>query len=201
MRPPRALVTPLALLLLAVPALKAETDNAAPAFQGASYEACGLIASQYLTSLQLMEEGLAPKILKETLPGLSDAAAQRIDRLHEALSNQGATETYSQIHARFARCARSVHERRGAPEPGTRQDRFYRCAGENKIRYEITLAAFAGGRMKDVREQLAPRHKPIAEALFQRYEETDAATVLRDIATTFKACLRQPGKTETPDNG
>ncbi len=167
----------------------------------ASYEACGLIASQYLTSVQLMEQGLAPEVLKDTLPGLSKAGANRIDKLHETLRANGPVDTYSNIHARFARCARRVHDQRGAPEPGTRQDLFYRCAGENKVRYEIALAAFAGGTLEEVREQLAPRHKPVADALFERYKKTDAATVLRDIGTTFKACLRQPGTSSRTDNG
>lgn len=132
------------------------------AMADASYEACALIASQYLTSVQLMEQGLEPAILKGTLPGLSKAGAKRIDKLHKTLSSNGPVDTYSNIHARFARCARNVHDQRGPPEPGSRQDLFYRCSGENKIRYEIALAAFAGGGLKAVREQLAPRHKPLA---------------------------------------
>ena len=191
---PRRVLIPLMLAAFTLAPFKT-------AMAEASYEACGLIASQYLTSVQLMEQGLSPEVLKDTLPGLSKAGARRIDKLHQMLSANGPVDTYSNIHARFARCARNVHDQRGEPEPGTRQDLFYRCAGENKIRYEIALAAFAGGGLKEVREQLAPRHKPVAEALFQRYEETDAATVLREIGTTFKACLRQPGTTPRPDNG
>ena len=188
------------LVALALPAT-AERANSGTAFDGASYQACGLIASQYITSVQLMEQGLSPSILRDTLPGLSDAGARRIDRLHRALDEDGPAGTYSNIHARFARCARQVHEARGAPEPGTREDLFYRCAGENKIRYEIALAAFAGGALEEVREQLSPRHRPVAEDLFQRYRETDAATVLRGIGTTFKACLRGPATQSDSDNG
>lgn len=179
----------------------AQTSGGGKAFEGASYQACGLIASQYLTSIQLMEQGLSPQILMETLPGLSDAGKRRINQLHNALNKDGATETYANIHARFARCARNVHDQRGEPDTGTREDLFYRCAGENKIRYEIALAAFAGGSLEEVRKQLAPRHRPIAEAVFQRYRETDAATVLREIGTTFKACLRAPAAEASSDSG
>lgn len=188
----------LMVVILAGPAAHASDGTAA--FEGASYEACGLIASQYLTSVQLMQEGLEPELLKRTLPGLSESGGRRITRLHQTLSETGAEETYSNIHARFARCARNVHEQRGKPEPGSREDLFYRCAGENKIRYEVALAAFAGGRMQEVRKQLAPRHKAVAEALFQRYRETDATTVLSDIGTTFKACLRKPGTSPGTNN-
>ncbi|WP_077531190.1 hypothetical protein [Vreelandella utahensis] len=188
------------LLALAFPAT-AERTNSVRAFEGASYQACGLIASQYITSMQLMEQGLSPAILRDTLPGLSDAGSRRINQLHRALDEEGPAGTYSNIHARFARCARQVHEARGEPEPGTREDLFYRCAGENKIRYEIALAAFAGGTLEEVRGQLSPRHKPVAEALFKRYRETDAATVLRGIGTTFKACLRGPAARTGSDNG
>ncbi|MGM0433805.1 MAG: hypothetical protein ACQEQ1_04020 [Pseudomonadota bacterium] len=188
------------LLSLALPATAEPTDSAR-AFDGASYQACGLIASQYITSVQLMEQGLSPAILRDTLPGLSNAGARRIDQLHSALEEDGAAGTYSNIHARFARCARQVHEARGEPEPGTREDLFYRCAGENKIRYEIALAALAGGTLEEVRGQLSPRHRPVAEALFKRYRQTGAATVLRGIGTTFKACLRGPAARTGSDNG
>lgn len=187
------------LVALALPA-PAERNSGA-GFDGASYQACGQIASQYITSVQLMEQGLSPAILRDTLPGLSEAGARRIDQLHGALEEDGTAATYSNIHARFARCARQVHEARGVPEPGTREDLFYRCAGENKIRYEIALAAFAGGTLEEVRGQLSPRHRPVAKAIFQRYRETDAATVLRGIGTTFKACLRGPGARSDSDNG
>ncbi|XOZ34340.1 hypothetical protein ACMDCT_03675 [Halomonadaceae bacterium KBTZ08] len=189
-----------AIPLLAMAAATHATSND-KAFKGASYQACGLIASQYLTSVQLMQQGLSPAILQDTLPGLSEAGAQRIDQLHRALEESGATATYSHIHARFARCAQSVHDQNGEPDPGTREYLFYRCAGENKIRYEIALAAFAGGELDEVQGQLSPRHKPIAEALFQRYQKTGAATVLREIGTTFKACLREPAEPSGKENG
>ncbi|MEQ6884851.1 hypothetical protein [Salicola sp. Rm-C-2C1-2] len=195
------LIALLALITATVVPAVAKKLDGGKAFEGASYQACGLIASQYLTSVQLMEQGLSPQILKETLPGLSDAGERRINRLHNALNEGGTAETYSNIHARFARCANSVHDQRGQPDPGTREDLFYRCAGEHKIRYEIALAAFAGGSLEEVRKQLASRHKPIAEAVFQRYRETDAATVLREIGTTFKACLRAPAANSSADNG
>ena len=158
---------------------------------GASYEACGMIASQYLTTIQLLQKGFAPEILRETLPGLTDKGAQRIDSLHRQIERSSVTETYSGVNARYARCASRVHDQRGQPEPGTRQHHFYVCAGENKVRYEILLAALAGGQPGAIREQLAPPHRKAADRIFKRLKESDVETVFSELASELKRCLKQ----------
>lgn len=158
---------------------------------GASYEACSMIASQYLTTIQLLQKGFEAEVLKETLPGLTDKGAQRIDSLQQQISRSGITETYSGVNARYARCAERVHEQRGQPEPGTRQHHFYVCAGENKVRYEILLAAWAGGQLEEVQEQLAAPHRKAAARIFKRLRESNAENVFSELASELKLCLNQ----------
>jgi len=185
---------PVSALLLAsvvvVPGLSpAQESRGFPS--GASYEACGMIASQYLTTIQLVQQGFDPPILKQTLPGLTDKGAERIDAMHEQIEQNGLVETYSGVNARFASCASRVNDNRGNPERGTREHHFYVCAGENKVRYEILLAALAGGGLEEVRPQLAEPHRRVADKIFRRLEETDVATVFREMASELKACLNK----------
>jgi len=169
--------------------LQAREETGFPS--GASYEACSMIASQYLTTIQLLQKGFDPQILKETLPGLTDQGARRIDSLRQQIERSGTTETYSGVNARYARCASKVHEQRGQPDPGTRQHHFYVCAGENKVRYEILLAALAGGQPGEIREQLAPPHRKAANRIFQRLRESNVETVFSELASELKVCLKQ----------
>ena len=175
-------------LVIALP-LQAREEDGFPS--GASYEACGMIASQYLTTIQLLQKGFEPQILKDTLPGLTDQGASRIDVLHEQIERTSVTETYSGVNARYARCASRVHDHRGQPGPGTRQHHFYVCAGENKVRYEILLAALAGGQPDEIREQLAPPHQKAATRIFERLQESDVETVFSELASELKRCLKQ----------
>ena len=174
--------------MLALP-LQAREETGFPS--GTSYEVCSMIASQYLTTIQLLQKGFAPQILKKTLPGLTDQGAHRIDSLQQQVERSGVTETYSGVNARYARCASQVHEQRGQPKPGTRQHHFYVCAGENKVRYEILLAALAGGQLEEIREQLAPPHRKAASRIFQRLRESDVETVFSELASELKVCLKQ----------
>lgn len=178
-----------ALALMIAPPLLAREEPGFPS--GASYEACSMIASQYLTTIQLLQKGFAPEVLKKTLPGLTDKGAQRIDSLQSQIERTSVTDTYSGVNARYARCASRVHEQRGQPGPGTRQHHFYVCAGENKVRYEILLAALAGGQPEEIREQLAPPHQKAATRIFRRLKETDVETVFNELASELKRCLKQ----------
>lgn len=169
--------------------LPARADSDFPS--GASYEACSMIASQYLTTIQLLQKGFEPEILKDTLPGLTDKGARRIDALEQQIERSSVEETYSGVNSRYARCAAQVHEQRGQPEPATRQHHFYVCAGENKVRYEILLAAWAGGKLEDIGKQLAPPHRKAAARIFRRLEESNLEAVFSDLASELKRCLNQ----------
>ncbi|HTN33979.1 MAG TPA: hypothetical protein VL091_08235, partial [Marinobacter sp.] len=121
---------------------------------GQSYESCGLITSEYLTILQLSDRGLSAEALTESLPDISEKAATRVKALISLANKTGLTETYSTIHSEYIACARVVYKHHGAPGPGTRESHFYHCAGENKIRYEISMAAIIGAEQIDVARQL-----------------------------------------------
>lgn len=175
-------------LMVALP-LQARDETGFPS--GASYEACSMIASQYLTTIQLLQKGFDPEVLKETLPGLTEPGARRIDSLQKQIERSGVIETYSGVNARYARCASNVHEQRGQPDPGTRQHHFYVCAGENKVRYEILLAALAGGQPEEIREQLAPPHRKVATRIFQRLRESNTDVVFSELASELKMCLKK----------
>ncbi len=177
------------LLMLALTALPFAGKAEDAPVSGASYEACSMVASQYLTTVQLLQQGLEPEILKETLPGLTEEGARRIDAIHDQVSNAGFLETYSGINARFARCARQVYEAQGEPQRGEREHHFYVCAGENKIRYEILLAAWAGGDREEVLQQLQPQHQVAANSIYDLYKDEGAVTVFHQLATELKQCL------------
>lgn len=162
-----------------------------PESGGASFEACSMVASQYLTTVQLIESGLEPEILKETLPGLTDQGAQRIDALYEQVRRHGASETYSNIKSQYARCAQSVFDEHGEPSAQTREHHFYVCAGENKIRYEILLAAWMGGELESVQEQLQAAHQDVAEVIFQMHEQHGLDAVFNELTQDLKQCIQQ----------
>jgi len=162
-----------------------------PESGGASFEACSMVASQYLTTVQLIERGLEPEILRETLPELTDEGARRIDALHEQVGEHGATETYSNIKSQYARCAQSVFDEHGEPEAQTREHHFYVCAGENKTRYEILLAAWMGGELESVQEQLQPPHQEVAEVIFRMHEQYGLDAVFNELTQDLKQCIQQ----------
>ena len=187
----RAGVCPLlvgTLTLLAAtssPAAQASDGRSA----GTTYEACGLVAGQYLTTIQLLQQGFDAAVLKETLPGLTGKGARRIRAIEDQISEDGLIDTYSSVNARYARCASRVNDNQGKPEPKTREQHFYICAGENKVQYEIMLAALAGGHLEEVKPQLAKAHRGMAEKIYRRLGETNVATVFREMASELKACL------------
>ena len=150
-----------------------------------------MVASQYLTTVQLIERGLEPEILKETLPGLTDEGAHRIDVLHDQVREHGATETFSSIKSQYARCAQSVFDEHGRPEAQTREHHFHVCAGENKTRYEILLAAWLGGELESVQQQLQPAHQDVAEVVFRMYQQHGLDAVFNELTEDLKQCIQQ----------
>lgn len=162
-----------------------------PESGGASFEACSMVASQYLTTVELIESGLEAEILKETLPGLTDTGAERIDALYEQVQQHGTTETYSNIKSQYASCAQSVFDEQGEPDAQTREHHFYVCAGENKTRYEILLAAWMGGELESVQEQLQPPHQEVAEVIYRMHEEHGLDAVFSELTQDLKQCIQQ----------
>lgn len=154
-----------------------------------SFESCSLITSEYVTVLQLMHRGFDLEALQATLPGLSEAAGIRIQTLYHNAQNDGLPETFSAVNSEYARCAKTVYDSSGTPSRASREGHFYFCAGENKVRYEILMAATIGARPGEVSPQLAVQHQPTAQALFSLYRNQGALTVFDILADELKFCI------------
>lgn len=154
-----------------------------------SYESCGLITGEYLTVLQLISRGFTPETLKQSLPDITEKAQARVDRLVNMARRDGLIDSYSTINAEYASCAKKVFNARGLPPQNSREAHFHRCAGENKVGYEIAIAALIGAPEAEVAEQLDPRHKPIAQSIFQDLESRGSLGMFDSLSTELKRCL------------
>ncbi len=167
------------VLTLATPAPGAEQ----------SYESCSQITGEYVTVLQLAARGLSGDVLKTTLPGLSAEAEQRIDALLRMVEADGLAETYSTVNSEYARCATRVFKSHGLPKRLSREAHFHFCAGENKVRYEVLLAALVGAQKDKVLSQLQPQHRQAGAAIFRLYESQGELAVFDNLGSELKYCL------------
>jgi hypothetical protein len=154
-----------------------------------SYESCGLITGEYLTVLQLISRGYTPESLKQALPDISEKAQGRVDMLVTMSRRDGIIDSYSTINAEYAVCAKKVFDARGLPPKATREAHFHQCAGENKVGYEIAIAALIGAPEADVVKQLDSRHKAKAESIFQDLESAGTLAMFDSLSTELKRCL------------
>ncbi len=156
-----------------------------------SYESCSLITSEYLTVLQLASRGLSADVLKQSLPDISSDATNRVEKLVRFAEENGIEEMHSTIHAEYARCAKSVFEQRGLPDEGTREAHFHYCAGENKVRYEIIMAAIIGADRQEVVGKVRPVHRGTAEAIYNMKESNSTEALFDNLASELKRCINQ----------
>lgn len=180
----------IALLLFASftsPVSHAQTEERNAGRQ--SYESCGLITSEYVTVLQLISRGFDPETLKQSLPEISSEAAKRIDALFTMAQNEGLIDSYSTINSEYANCAKQVYDATGLPPRGSREAAFHACAGENKVGYEITIAALVGAEESDILEQLDSRHRDRARTIFQAFESGGRLSIFDTLATELKRCI------------
>jgi hypothetical protein len=154
-----------------------------------SYESCSVITSEYLTILQLTGRGLSGDALAESLPDISASAARRVKALTELAREDGMTETYSTVYSEYAACAKNVYDNHGMPEPGTREARFFYCAGENKIRYEVSIAAIIGATPNDVIGQLPPGYGNVVHGIFNLQKSEGSEVLFDTLATELKHCI------------
>lgn len=154
-----------------------------------SFESCSLITSEYLTVLQLASRGFDRDTLTATLPNISDRAQSRVDALLGLVDKEGLDATYSRVNAEYAACARKVYEENGLPPPGSREDHFHFCAGENKVRYEVLMAAMVGARPGRVLPQLASQHRDAARVVFDMHRREGPLPVFDHLATELKHCV------------
>lgn len=181
----------LALALAPLAGLRAEAAGSAsgPDYQHQSYETCSLITSEYVTLLQLIQRGFDRKALAQALPGLSEPARERMEALYRTVADEGLVETYSAVNAEYARCARAVHDRVGQPVRTSREGHFHFCAGENKVRYQVLMAAVVGGSAGEILPQLDAIHRPTAKALLQLYRDQGELAVFSALADELKHCI------------
>ncbi|MDV3503826.1 hypothetical protein [Marinobacter sp. M-5] len=167
--------------------------QAAAEDRGHSFKTCSLITAEYLTVLQLASRGLDETTLNASLPDISAAARQRVDSLLALSRKEGLVDTHSRVHSEYAACARQVFTRLGMPEAGTRDSAFHFCAGENRVRYEITLAAVMEAPVEDVKRSLEPQHHAVAEAIYRIFEAEGPLVTFDHLAGELKHCLNDPG--------
>lgn len=154
-----------------------------------SFETCSMITSEYVTVLQLVNQGFTEEELLSSLPGLTDGGAKRVRALVEASRKNGIAETFSAVNAEYARCSQRVYNKRGKPAPVSREGHFYFCAGENKLRYEILIAASLDAPEKDVVAQVPEQRRRIAQAIFELYQEEGLVAGFDAIGDELKYCL------------
>ncbi|MDC0663311.1 hypothetical protein [Marinobacter sp. SS21] len=176
------------MLMLASPLLPTSSQAAGAA---QSFESCSMITSEYLTVLQLMSRGFGRDTLMANLPEISEPAQARVNSLFSMVETDGLTESYSRINAEYSSCAKGVYQARGTPATGSREAHFYFCAGENKVRYEIVMAAVIGADRADVTPQLPPQYRPTVNALFDLHRSEGPLTVFDELASELKKCLIQ----------
>jgi len=155
-----------------------------------SYETCSMVTSEYVTVLQLASRGLSGETLKDSLPGISQSAEGRTDALLEVARSEGLIDTYSRVNSEYARCATNVFRARGVPAPDSREARFHFCAGENKVRYEIALAAIMGAPEQEVLNQLRPQHLETGAAIYDLYRVEGELAVFDSLGAELKYCLK-----------
>lgn len=158
-------------------------------FSEQSFESCSLITSEYLTVLQLSGRGLNAEMLTEALPNISAEASSRVAALVSLIQKQGLTETYSKIYSEYGACAKAVYSKRGMPSAGTREHHFYYCAGESKIRYQVSMAAIIGADQSRVATQLPAGYHNLIQSIFKIQARDGEAVVFDHLATELKHCL------------
>ena len=156
---------------------------------GESYESCSMITSEYLTIVQLHQKGFTPKQLKASLPGITTQGKQDVDALYRVIKRDGVVPTFANINGRYAQCAKRVFDKRGIPPKGSREDHYYFCAGENKIRYQVVLASYLGGTEKEILPQLANARRGLAKSLIAMAHKDGYEQTFDLLATQLKHCI------------
>jgi hypothetical protein len=154
-----------------------------------SYESCGLSAGEYLTVLQLISRGYTADNLKQSLPDISPEAQVHVDNLVRMVRNDGLVDSYSTINSEYAACAKQHFDARGLPPQGSREADYHHCAGENKVGYEVAIAALIGASKTEVIKQLQPQQKPGAQSIFMVLESKGRLGMFDSLATKLKRCL------------
>ncbi|PIE44325.1 MAG: hypothetical protein CSA50_00975 [Gammaproteobacteria bacterium] len=165
--------------------------------QGASstttqtFQTCGIIASELLTSAQLFQKGIPLTTLYDSLPALTPAGKKRLDATYKQIQENGLIATYSVINSRFAKCAKSVFAERGKPSHTSPDLLFYYCAGENKLRYEYILALYANVERKELLAKVHKSKLKLASFMYDLNENEGTLATFDFSATELKKCMNR----------
>lgn len=163
--------------------------HASPETPGQSFETCSLITAEYVTTLQLIDKGMNADQLVQTLPGLTQPGEKRVRTLFQAVEDEGLVATYSSVNSQYARCSRRVYQQHGAPEPSSREGHFYFCAGENKLRYQVLVAATLDANRRSVLKQLPDSRHRIAGAIFDLQKSDGTLAAFDALGDELKYCI------------
>lgn len=156
---------------------------------GESYESCSMITSEYLTVVQLHQKGFSADQLKVSLPDITAQGKKDVDALYRALKRDGVVPTYANINGRYTQCAKQVFDKHGKPPKGSREEHYYFCAGENKLRYQIVLASYLGGTEKQILPQLPEGRRDLAKSLIAMAKKDGYEQAFDLLATQLKQCI------------
>ena len=175
------------LTLLSLPTHSAENEAKH------SYQSCTMITTELLTTTQLYERGISLESLVESLPDLTPQGEKRVRATYELINNSDLLSSYSAINSDYAKCAKKVYNHQGKPNPRTSEYGYYYCSGENKLRYEITLAIYLKRSKEEVIPQLPKSRQNIANHYFDLAERDGLEAVFDLMASSLKHCVNQLG--------
>ncbi|KZX77523.1 hypothetical protein A3715_01855 [Oleiphilus sp. HI0009] len=168
-----------------------DTNSAQSSFIEHSYISCSVLSAEQLTIAQLAQRGVSEDQALKNLPQKTKNASSRIKQVYQLISDEGILNAYSIINSNYARCAKLVHERDGAPAQDMYEFGFYYCAGENKIRYETILRINNSFNIDRVLAETPDSHFDVAINYFKLIESKGLLAGFDYTANNLKACLER----------
>lgn len=153
-----------------------------------TFTSCAQSTVETLTIVQLAQRGVSRTDALDVLPA-SKTAKHRIAHVYDLISTEGMLNTYSFVNSNYARCARLVYERNGLPAADQGEYRYYFCAGENKVRYEVLLHASQKFDIDYVIANTPDTHFDTAIRYFKLADEQGLLAAFDYTANNLKACI------------
>jgi len=181
-----ALMSP---LTLALDNQNKPTMQAKPVKQ--TFLSCAIITSEHLTALQLFQRGLPMQLAIDSLPAISRDGKKRLEFVYNLAKRIGILNAYADINTNFARCATLVYEASGKPAADLKENSYYFCSGENKIRFEIILKLDRQFSVREITKDLPSRYRAVVLRYKKLIEEQGNLAAFDLTANNLKACLQQ----------
>jgi len=153
-----------------------------------NYISCAQSTVETLTIVQLAQRGLLESDALSELPARRPTK-QRIKDIYALINKEGILNTYSFVNSNYARCARLVYEREGIPAKDLASYRYYFCAGENKIRYEILLHTNEKFDLDYVVSNTPDSHLDTAITYFNLAHQQGLLAAFDYTANNLKSCI------------